>query len=78
MTAPPDFEQIAYSILMSSHNPHVFPHHIGPAAEELKRIWNARGAADLEAAQRWRMRIFRVDVEDCKVTIDAAIKKLDR
>ncbi len=50
MPESPDFDQIAYALLVRGSRA-VMPHDVPPAADELRRLWNARGAADLAAVE---------------------------
>jgi hypothetical protein len=81
----PDFEQIAHSIAMSV--PMVtgekFILHRTHIAEQLRQVWNARGAADLETIQTTLSTATGVTaaalyVENLVKSLVRAISQLDR
>jgi hypothetical protein len=67
MAEPPDFEQIARQAISGSE------FHIRRVTEQLRLVWNARGAADIHAIESPFMGLgpFREKVND-------AIRSLDR
>jgi len=79
----PDFEQIAKHVLSNGYErllksgPDYPPGIVLDAiAKGLRQVWNARGAADIEAAFRGTKTMAIKNQSD--LTIAIAIKKLDR
>jgi hypothetical protein len=74
MPEPPDFDQIARKILHPWDDPTdpLWMPSLQMAAEELRQIWNARGAADLAAVESPFMGLgpFREKVRDAIRTLD--------
>ena len=82
MRQTPDFDEIALRILMTvDHvvsNPDSAPESVTTAiAEDLRQVWNARGAADIATLDAVLPNLTTVKLGAMK-TIDAAIRTLDR
>jgi len=69
MPEPPDFDQMALDLMMVLHSPPAASD--GPAIrEQLRQVWNARGAADLAALEP----LLGVNLDD----ETRVIRRLDR
>jgi hypothetical protein len=77
MPEPPDFEQIARDLLQNADG-----REISTVAESLRQVWNARGAADVDAIEDQIRRsndvVEGIVVPPPPTKFLRAIRKLDR